>query len=323
MLEFLNGAAATATIRSLVATSGEAYLAVAFWGSGAAHELGLKDRANSKKGGFSTKIVCNLQSGATNPGEIRELLNVGIEVLQSDKLHGKIYLFDDRLLLGSSNASSNGLALQGAETSGWHEANLSTDDKKIREDVVSWLNALPKRAITEADLQAAEVEFRKQRRSLSPQWPAGTTLLQALEQHQESFLGKNIFVTIYSEEFGERQERAIRRENKLQENAGIEISGVGYELQPSSSYVGFWHHGKSKGFEFESFFRTRDYVWTNGEVWFCEVIPSVLGIRKLGGKREWSRALAAAVADIEAGVIEDTPLDICDFYRRYLRSPAA
>jgi hypothetical protein len=79
-------------------------MAVAFWGDGATKGLGL-----DKKRGEVATVICNLKSGGTNPNEIRELWKANINPLQCDKLHGKVYLFDDCVIIGSSNASSNGL----------------------------------------------------------------------------------------------------------------------------------------------------------------------------------------------------------------------
>ncbi len=118
-MKFLDGQTATAEIKELVRGSKNVRMAVAFWGEGATEKLGL-----AKKGKDLT-VICNLATGGTNPREIECLMKNEVAVLQCDKLHGKVYLFDnDTLVIGSSNASANGLALQGAQLAGWHEANV-------------------------------------------------------------------------------------------------------------------------------------------------------------------------------------------------------
>jgi phosphatidylserine/phosphatidylglycerophosphate/cardiolipin synthase-like enzyme len=101
-MKFLDGAAATEEIKKLTVSSKNARLAVAFWGDGATAGLGLIEK------GKSATIICNLKSGGTNPQEIQKLLDNNISVKQCDTLHGKVYLFDDHVILGSSNASANG-----------------------------------------------------------------------------------------------------------------------------------------------------------------------------------------------------------------------
>ena len=118
MIKFLDGADTTNELKKQIARSKTVRVAVAFWGEGAADELGLLAR------GSEATVVCNLRSGGTNPKGIRSMIDAKVQVSQCDNLHGKVYLFDNVVVIGSSNASANGLSLQGAEISGWHEANV-------------------------------------------------------------------------------------------------------------------------------------------------------------------------------------------------------
>lgn len=60
-MDFLDEQSARTAIGDMLATAEEARIAVAFWGNGAAEDLGL-----SRKG-LKLQIVCNLASGACNP----------------------------------------------------------------------------------------------------------------------------------------------------------------------------------------------------------------------------------------------------------------
>jgi hypothetical protein len=112
-MKFLDGKAATAEIKTFISASKKARIAVAFWGAGATEELGF-DRESG-----DVTVICNLMSGGTNPKEIRRLRKHDVVVRQCDTLHGKVYLFDDEtVIIGSSNASANGLAFQGKELVG-------------------------------------------------------------------------------------------------------------------------------------------------------------------------------------------------------------
>lgn len=111
-MRFLDERDARDVIARLAETSGRRHLAVAFWGRGAAERLGLLGRSAGQK------IICNLRMGGTNPDEIERLMTEGVEVRQADDLHAKVYLFDQAVVIGSSNASSNGLSFQDGDGMG-------------------------------------------------------------------------------------------------------------------------------------------------------------------------------------------------------------
>ncbi|MBY5399500.1 hypothetical protein HFN01_32380 [Rhizobium leguminosarum] len=109
-MQFLNERDGLRTIREMLGKADAATIVVALWGAGAIDALGLR------KEWRSLRVVCNLQSGACNPSEIEEVqklrdLGAKVEVRSDPRLHGKVYLTDKQLVLGSSNASSNGLVV--------------------------------------------------------------------------------------------------------------------------------------------------------------------------------------------------------------------
>ena len=107
--------------------------AVAFWGKGASQLLG----KNLKK---DIKIICNLQSGGTNPNEIGRIFNkTGSHIRQNDKLHAKIYWTECGVIIGSSNFSGNGINF-GTMDNGNDEANILVTDNKIIHEVDRWFN---------------------------------------------------------------------------------------------------------------------------------------------------------------------------------------
>ncbi|WP_447727203.1 phospholipase D family protein [Sphingomonas koreensis] len=130
MMKLLDETTALDAIRTLLAEADHARLAVAFWGKGAISRLGL-DRP-----GLSLEILCNLDSGACNPAELRRLLDLpGIELRSHPALHAKVYWTAGGAVLGSSNASANGLALESDAATGWHEANISIADPQVLADI--------------------------------------------------------------------------------------------------------------------------------------------------------------------------------------------
>lgn len=133
-MRFLDEVQALDAIRKMIADTGKARLAVAFWGKGAIEKLGL-DRQ-----GLKLEVLCNLESGACNPTEIAALRKLGAEVRTHPQLHGKVYWTPEAVILGSSNASANGLAVEASDLNGWREANLLISDSKVIAESKEWID---------------------------------------------------------------------------------------------------------------------------------------------------------------------------------------
>ncbi|WP_052679653.1 phospholipase D family protein [Rhizobium nepotum] len=160
-MKLLTEIEAPKAIGKLLAGAESGKFAVAFWGSEGAATLGIS--SSSKP----LKIICNLESGACNPNEIRKLLKMttNVEVRTNPRLHAKVYWTPSGVVIGSSNASANGLAVEGKELSSWAEANVFTTDPKMLEQTSAWFDALfaASNPITEADLKvAADLWDRRQ-----------------------------------------------------------------------------------------------------------------------------------------------------------------
>lgn len=133
----LDETAALAAIRALLADATHAKLAVAFWGKGAIERLGL-DRP-----GLTAEILCNLESGACNPKELRRLYDHPRITLRSHPaLHAKVWWTAGGAVLGSSNASANGLAVEGDAAAGWHEANVEISEAGVLTDIDHWFTGI-------------------------------------------------------------------------------------------------------------------------------------------------------------------------------------
>ena len=137
-MEFLhNNKQTKGSIERIIKESKNVYLAVAFWGQGSSDIL----RKSKDK---EIKIICNLESGATNPYEIIKIGQmIGFNNIRSIKnLHAKVYLTDGNLILGSSNFSANGLSLEGDETNKLIEANILVEDNSIINKAHNWFDTL-------------------------------------------------------------------------------------------------------------------------------------------------------------------------------------
>lgn len=115
MSEFLHGRALSDRIKQV--TSGrDVWCAVAFWGHRAA-ELFTEDLLDAH-------VVCDISLGGTSERALREMGAPGNPNLRvHDGLHAKVYLSDTGLIVGSANASKNGIGF-GAASPGYLEAGV-------------------------------------------------------------------------------------------------------------------------------------------------------------------------------------------------------
>lgn len=104
MVEVLTGEDILAACKSVLAADGEVVLAVSYWGDGATKALCESACCEN------VWIVLNVEHGGTNPTELRRLMELFPDrVRVSATLHAKIYASPTLAVVGSANASSNGL----------------------------------------------------------------------------------------------------------------------------------------------------------------------------------------------------------------------
>src|SRR5258708_2971360 len=128
-MHFLTEQTAPPLIIDALQKATSAKLAVAFWGEGAVERLGVR------RDHLEVEIICNLESGACNPAEIRRLIAMApaVRIRSNPRLHAKLYWTANCAVVGSSNASANGLAVEGRPLAGWAEANVLVEDSPTLE----------------------------------------------------------------------------------------------------------------------------------------------------------------------------------------------
>ena len=125
MLRFLREHELPKTFRKLKKDASEIIIAVPFWGTDALSMLELE--ANQ-----AARIICNLASAACNPYVIEQLTKLrGIKVSSHPRLHAKIYATPSIVIVGSSNASTKGLTIEGEDPNSWIEGNVLSDDPNL------------------------------------------------------------------------------------------------------------------------------------------------------------------------------------------------
>lgn len=187
--EWLTGPALSKRIRTVVGAP-NVRCAVAFWGSDAVEELFGTEVLERN----DVQIVCDLSMGATNPGTLEALGapdNPRLRHMQG--LHAKLYHSDAGMIVGSANASANGIGFM-EEAAGLTEAAVFQEvDSAPWRAALKWFNGLAKDAspISAKALDYAEERWRLRskagrnaaRRSKGQQ----ISLLQALKDEPEIF----------------------------------------------------------------------------------------------------------------------------------------
>ena len=163
-MRFLAGADIQTHVRTIASRNGEVMAAVAYWGSGAAERTGLTEHDRPA----SVRVICDLLSGACNPAEIQALKKLGFSVKTLDRLHAKVWIGGDDVIVGSANASRNGLPSedeQGAKAN--VEAAVLSQDPRFARELKAWFEK-QWRASCEIDdqhLDEARQLWKRRRRS--------------------------------------------------------------------------------------------------------------------------------------------------------------
>lgn len=135
--------------------------AVAYWGAGS--QGWLEPDTTALK-----MIVCDALSGGTNPKVLRAIMKrPDVEVRHCDALHAKVYIGTNSCVVTSSNASTNGVGVEGDQAKGLIEAGYLTEASL---EIKSWFKEIwfdNARPITEEDLERAAKAW-EQRRRLRP-----------------------------------------------------------------------------------------------------------------------------------------------------------
>lgn len=134
-MRFLSGPDIQAQVRQLMSRPGEVMAAVAYWGKGAAQRTGLTDKDRPS----CVRLICDLLSGSCNPAEIQTLADLGVSVRTLDRLHAKVWIGGDDVIVGSANASHNGLSGDNDEAANASiEAAVLSRDRGLVRKIAAW-----------------------------------------------------------------------------------------------------------------------------------------------------------------------------------------
>jgi hypothetical protein len=178
----------------IVGSSTNVDLAIAYWGANGGKTLGL-DLVSCP-----VRILCDVYTGACNPKELEALLAMGFDVRTRNGLHAKVIVTSASAIVGSANASANGLGQEGEEANNIEAAALITNPAFVQ-DVQHWFNELWKDAhpVTSEVIQQIRPFWEERRRVR----PTGTlkspSLLGMLRAEPEWFADRKIRLVVYKD----------------------------------------------------------------------------------------------------------------------------
>jgi HKD family nuclease len=191
-------------------------IAVAFWGKGAIKALGLDERTSK------FRILLDISAGATNPAEVRALKKLPNATVKCvSRLHAKAYITSNEALIGSANASTNGLGLEGSEATRWHELGLLTNDQAAVDEAKSWFDKTWKggEPVTNDILKQAEIDWKLRQKARPKPSVKLSNILDAALKNPEQMRNRGIFVVVTTVEM---DETGANEEKELKEKTGQE-----------------------------------------------------------------------------------------------------
>ncbi|MBB2158392.1 hypothetical protein HLH33_19210 [Gluconacetobacter diazotrophicus] len=211
--------------------------AVAFWGIGAESLL-------NKSGEARPRIICDVTLGGTSPNALRALGAPKNEDLRHiPSLHAKVYISDRGAIIGSANASRNGVGLDGPPSLTEAGVRLAPDSETFRH-AESWFESQwgASTQVNDAALDLATQRFRPGR-SLGglPMRPG--SLLDLIAADPDRFSDVSIVLAQSSSTQEERKQvrTAVQNANprNIQEINSLPDNGmfIGWEAQELNR----WH----------------------------------------------------------------------------------
>jgi hypothetical protein len=219
-VELLREDAVAPRFRKAMRNDREAVIAVPYWGKGAIGLLGIKRGAN-------IRIICNIDHPGCNPYEIEDIRNLNVKVWTHPRLHAKIYATPRLAIVGSSNVSSNGLAVEGSASRAWIEANIASGEQFFVDQVQALFGTIfddpDTRLICNHDIARA-----KERRASFPpslaELPRGQSLFDAARAAPEAFAP--VYVAAYRVSL-DKEARARLREADNEVTSQLETRSSG------------------------------------------------------------------------------------------------
>lgn len=305
--------------RSVLA-QGPVRVAVAFWGTGAAHQLGLDRRDLS-----AVCILCNLSVGGCTPGAIEDLMRRGAQVRALATLHAKVFLGQDTAVVGSANASINALRAEGGF--GWNEACVQVASPSDLAHLHAWFEALWESAVDMSDPHVARLLLEQAEHDVkTPGF--GTDAIDLLRQLRESpdaLDDEPLYLTLDWVGYSRRVGKQVKQ---LRQSTGLHIDAWENwkEMPPAAELLSFHYDVGTREVSYENAWRTprdpRSEMDSETRAIFVFAAPRILQTYELGDRNAWISAVGRFQRDLFATPQpsdKDAILHISTFAKRYLK----
>jgi len=321
-VRFLGKSDIEGAVKKLISQAARARVAVAYWGKGSSDWFDIEGIASR-----DVTIVCDLMSGACNPGEIEQLQKAlgKPRVLTRDHLHAKVWLTDTGAIVGSSNASANGLGFEGDELKGLIEANVFVDDAETLTAINRWFEKdvmEGAREITKSDFKEAHRLWQR-RRAARPLRSPGKSILDVITTSPSSFAERDFMVYVYKHDGFSRWALAnLKAAQKKRPNTPIDgWENIDGPMPQAGAFVLDFNLGEDGKAKLDDLYQVlRDDPLIKGQdrtLLLCRPVRTFKGL-PLGDKKRWERAATAAAKSKpnrdEWGIV--------DFSRQFLKPTA-
>jgi hypothetical protein len=303
-MRILDGTATLDTVSELLRASSWARIAVAYWGKGAVKRLGLAD---AKARRADVQIALDLRSGACNPKEVQDLLDLfgKTRVLAVDGLHAKLWLAEAGGVIGSSNASANGFGHEGdeKEVTGLIEANLLIQPlgSTIERDWCRWFDAsvwARGKRITDNMMREAERRWRKRRGSRGTDPPIqepGGSLLDRMRVDPGFFRDKPLSVWVHPHDgLSSTATRGLKTESKARQMQALDCY-EGCRLVPREYILDFEWDASTNYLRFDGLWQVledRPNVRLDGtSISLVRPVSAFEGLSIVGERPDWRSAV--------------------------------
>lgn len=216
-------------------------IAVAFWGESAISELGLDQRQGD------VRILLDLSAGATNPAVVRQLLQLHPAKVRSlPRLHAKAYIGDNEVIVGSANASANGLGVESRAANHWIELGILTDDAMAINDAKRWFAERWSESRTidvDSDyFKQVEAAWKARQKFRHEQNTQPDSLIAAAMKNPQAFAEERWFVTVDILDMSIKGQQALAQKAIEQGEPAFAWESWS-DIPQHAHFISFYHDG--------------------------------------------------------------------------------
>jgi len=288
-MRFLTGSGIQTEVQRISRRPGKLRAAVAYWGDGAAERTGLSERENPEQ----VRIICDLLSGACNPGEIKSLRQRGFRVKTLDRLHAKVWINGSEVILGSANASRNGLPISDEDARQANiEAAFLSKEPSLAQELERWFKGRWKAATEIDDRMLSLAKDLWKRRDGSAKRAFIPTLLQKIRNPAPSDRLYRLRLVAYPIGDFSDEAKSFFRDEGARYYSDEKLQDFGHDLPcyewpqeapvwtvPSGAvFMDFSCEPEGDEFSFNGFWQVRDYqILTNTRLTLLRQLPHFEG----------------------------------------------